>query len=460
MTARNTRSAPPLFTPSLSALRHCFEGAVPAIIATCDEYAIPNVAYLSQVHYMDEEHVALSFQFFNTTRQNILVNPTATILLMDPVTAKQYHLHIRYLETVSQGPLFESMKARLAGIASHSGMSEVFRLKGADIYQVQHIEQIPGTPPPLATPLAPNLLPVLRRSMARLASCQDMAELLDATLSCLAQEFDMQHAMLLMLDTDGKKLYTVASCGYHYSGVGSEIALGEGIIGVAAREQVPVRIGHCASEYLYSRSVRESYLQHHRALDIEMSIPVPGLARSGSQMAVPVVLDNRLIAVIYAESPQEMRFSGDDEDAVAALADYLALLISAMAGCNEMPVDRVVLAPAQQDTSDHPVNVCFYRADQSVFINNDYLIKGVAGAILWKLLCDYNTLGRDEFSNRELRLDHSLRLPDVVDNLEARLILLQRRLVERCKALAIEKTGRGRFRLRVAGTLQLRETAG
>ncbi|MDO8907983.1 MAG: GAF domain-containing protein [Pseudohongiella sp.] len=443
----------------LGTLRRCFEGAVPAIISTCDENAIPNVAYLSQVHYMDEEHVALSFQFFNTTRRNILVNPTATILLMDPVTAEQYYLHISYLETVSEGPLFESMKARLAGIASHSGMSEVFQLKGSDIYRVQRIEPIPGALP-LASPPTPNLLPALRRAIARMAACQDLSDLLEDALTCVAQEFDMPHTMLLMLDAAGKKLYTVASRGYHHSGVGSEIGLGEGIIGVAARERVPIRIGHCATEYLYGRAVRESYLQRHAAIDIEMSIPVPGLAKSGSQVAVPITLGERLVGVLYAESPQEMRFSWDDEDALVSLSDYLALAITSMERCSEHTTEPPEEGAAPVKGTGNPVSVCFYSADQSVFINNDYLIKGVAGAILWKLLCDHSSLGRDEFTNRELRHDTSLRLPDVVDNLDARLILLQRRLTERCDSLAIEKTGRGRFRLRVDGTLNLREAVG
>jgi adenylate cyclase len=45
----------------------------------------------------------------------------------------------------------------------------------------------------------------------------------------------------------------------------------------------------------------------------------------------------------------------------------------------------------------------------------------VAGAILWTLVRDYVHINRSEFTNRELRLDQRLRLPDVSDNLEARM---------------------------------------
>ena len=75
-------------------------------------------------------------------------------------------------------------------------------------------------------------------------------------------------------------------------------------------------------------------------------------------------------------------------------------------------------------------------------------------AIFWKLLRHHAQEGRTEFSNRELRLDPALRLPDLCDNLEARLILLQRRLADRCAYLRIEKAGRGRFRLVVGRPLQ------
>ena len=94
-----------------------------------------------------------------------------------------------------------------------------------------------------------------------------------------------------------------------------------------------------------------------------------------------------------------------------------------------------------------------------MFLGDSYLIKGVAGAILWKLLKDHAQLGRTDFSNRELRLDPAIRLPDVTDNLEARLVLLRRRLAEHGPHIRIEKTGRGRFRLLVRRPVELIEVA-
>ena len=96
-----------------------------------------------------------------------------------------------------------------------------------------------------------------------------------------------------------------------------------------------------------------------------------------------------------------------------------------------------------------------YRADDSIFIDDVYLIKGIAGRILWKLVQSYDQNGRVEFANKEIRLDASLQLPDFKDNLEARLILLRRRLQDHCAFLQIVPIGRGRFRIDVKRRLKL-----
>lgn len=446
---------------TLDQLRPCLEGVIPAVIATCAPDGMPNATLVSQMQYVDPQHVALSFQFFNKTRENILANPQATALVIDPVTADSYRLTLLYLRTETEGTLFQPMKAKLAGIASHTGMAGVFKLQGADVYRVQAIERVPGNA--LPRPPAPrNLLNALRSASERLAACGELGALFDATLNTLAQDFGISHALLLMADTAAQRLYTVASRGYSSTGVGSEIGFGEGVIGVAAQVRVPIRINHMTMEYGYGRAARESAATA-QGLAPAAEIPFPGLAEPHSQLAVPVSAAGRLLGVLCAESPQDMRFGYDDEDALVALAALLGSCALALQQAVDRDAEREAgdsaTAAASSSTAapppGQPLEVRHYRANRSIFIGGDYLIKGVAGAILWKLLRTQADSGRCDFSNRELRLAGDLGLPELSDNLEARLVLLQRRLAERCPAIAIEKTGRGLFRLRLARPLVL-----
>ena len=439
---------------TIDAIRECLDGAIPGVIATCAPDGTPNVTFLSEVHFVDNEHVALSFQFFNKTRENVLASRRARVLVMHPETAARYRLTLDYLRTETGGPLFESMKAKLAGIASHTGMAGVFRLLGSDVYRVRAIEHVPGQELP-ARPKR-NLLSPLRACSQRLAACVELSGLFDETLACLDALFDIHYAMVLVLDRAGERLYTVASCGYEASGVGSEIPLGQGVIGVAARERAPIRITHMTSDYAYGRAIRASLEQGELAGMIETEIPLPGLAQSRSQLAVPIVVGTELVGVLYVESPEDLRYGYDDEDALVAIAVQLGLAMDRLREEPE-PGELPEAADTRRAPRGAPAVIRHYAENDSVFIGDDYLIKGVAGAIFWKLVRDYVHSRRTEFTNRELRLDPTLRLPDVSDNLEARLILLSRRLAERCPFLRIERTGRGRFRLDVERPLELRD---
>jgi hypothetical protein len=438
----------------LDAIRACLEGAIPAVMATCDSDGTPNVTYISQAEYVDAQHLALSFQFFNKTRHNVLANPVVELLVIHPAHGAMYRINARYLRTETDGALFERMKAKLAGIASHTGMSGVFRLRGADLYAVDRVD-------PVALPRREvaggglNRLSALRRCAQRVADSSDLDSLVERLLDGVVDDFGIRHAMLLMLDAAGQRLYTVGSRGYGRSGAGSEVPLGEGVIGVAAQHNTPIRINHATLEYAYIRTMREGL--PGPLLDRE--IPLPGLAEPGSQLAVPVACAGQILGVLFVESPLDMRFTWDDEDALAALAAQAAALARGFQACSEAPDNEAATAeallPAAQAAPVAPLRVRHYEADDSVFLDDDYVIKGVAGAVLWKLLRDHASAGRTEFSNRELRLSPEIGLPEVGDNLEARLVLLTRRLVDRQASVQLLKTGRGRFRLQVARPLQL-----
>lgn len=324
---------------------------------------------------------------------------------------------MRHLRTKTDGLLFEYMKAQIAGIAARTGMDKVFVLRAADVYRVLDIEDVdPGLPP--LQPRADALLG-LRRALDHLGACDDLAELADRAHAALAYGFGIRHALLAMVDETGEALYILASTGYPASGVGAEVALGEGLIGVAARERMPVRINHRTGDYTYHAALRVADPAAPR-------IALPRLADAHSQIAVPIVDGERLIGVLYAESEQDAFFSHADEYALSVYDRHLSVLFDRIAA---LPDDEATVpAAAGAAPAGQPLGVRCFAHDHSVFVDNAYLIKGVAGHILWTLLNEYQASGRRDFCNRELRRDAQLALPDLSDNLETRLILLHCRM--------------------------------
>jgi hypothetical protein len=433
---------------TLDQIRNCLEGVVPAFLATSDGDGVPNISEISQVHYVDPGRVALSYQFFNKTRRNVLATRVASVIVVDPDTNAQFRLELDYEETQTTGPVFEAMRAKLAGIASHSGMEGVFRLLGSDLYQVRGIEDLPSVRLERARPCNP--LSAARRAAAELSVTEDLGPLLDRLLDALDRHLGITHSMVLMLDRQAGRLFTVASHGYGTTGIGSEIPVGRGVIGVAAAEGVPIRIGHLAAEYSYDAAIRSAAGLIERGCP-NTAIDYPGLEAPLSQIALPLRPLGETTGVLFAESLKRNRFGYDDEDALQLVAQSLGMRILL---AQDFAVES---KPQPAPTCAEPLRLRHYRFDDTVFIDDAYLIKGVAGAIFWKLAREHFATGRTEFSNRELRLDPTLRLPAQFDNLESRLLLLQRRLDERGGCIQVVRSGRGRFRLEVAGALELEE---
>jgi adenylate cyclase len=127
----------------LAAARASLDGALPATISTVDADGVPNVSYLSRVMYVDDEHVALSNQFFRKTRANLESNPHATVMVVDPRDCRQFLLSLELEGSYSEGPVFDQLEAELDSIATMTGMSDVFRLASADIFRVHACVALP-----------------------------------------------------------------------------------------------------------------------------------------------------------------------------------------------------------------------------------------------------------------------------------------------------------------------------
>ena len=453
---------PPL---TLMGIRRMLEGVVPPAMCSVSADGVPHVNYLSHAEYVDPDHVALTFQFLNRSRVNVLATGRVALAVDDPYTGASVTMQLQYLRTETSGPLFERLRAKLAGIAAHTGMEKVFKLQGADLYRVLSLRRVDKlhTLPCLAPRC--DLAAGARKLSQRLADAPDLPALLQSAMEGLQADLGIANAILWLLDEQRQGLFTIASCGYERSGIGAEMALADaGLTGVAVREEVPIRIGHMTQAYRYGLSWRQRAQDLGLDAVLQREIPLPGLALPRSQLAVPLRARGRSVGALLLESDRDQFFSYDDEDVLTLLGAQLAQALSALqaaeidAGLPPRPQPAPAEPAPAAAAAAAPLQLRHYTRDDSVFVDDGYLIKGVAGAILWKLLQELQQRGRTEFTTRELRLaGGDLRLPEVQDNLGVRLLLLERRLAERDCGLAIERIARGRFRLLVQRPLLLSE---
>ncbi len=448
----------------------CFQGVIPATIATSGRDGTPNVTYLSQVFHVDERHVALSCQFFNKTKQNVLENPFACVELFDPLTFEAYYLELRYLHAEHSGPLFDAMSLRIQAIASHTGMSGVFKLVSADVYEVLNCEKLDGfidapEVPEEDDPGGPRSeLRGLQLISQRACRAQDLETLLSGVLDSLEVAFGFEHVMFPLPDETGGRLFTIASRGYGEEGVGAEVNVGQGLIGTVARELRPLRLSGVDNDLRYGRAIRTGVERTGTHRGLRPEIPLPGLACAQSQMALPLVVGDRLVGVLAVESPRRLAFDEWDETFLEIVANQVAVglenVILRERARSEAPPETVSSTVDVPRASERVRRFRFYRHDDCVFVDDEYLIRNVPGRILWKLLRAHVDNGRTEFSNRELRLDPWLGLPALRDNLESRLVLLRKRLELKCPELRLPSTSRGHFRVETACAIELEESDG
>lgn len=444
----------------LDTIWRCFQGVIPSIIGTSDAHGTPNVTYVSQVHLIDRDHVALSRQFFNKTSRNLDQNPRACAEVHDPVSFQSYRLHLKFLRSETSGPLFDVMSTRIQAIASHTGMSGVFRLIGADIFEVLRVEKVEGF---LTTAAAEseegvtmsgsrNEIRGLQFISEQINRAGDLESLLDIVLEALESYFGFEHAMVLLLDGGTERLVTIASRGYGTSGVGAEVERGKGLIGTAASELRVIRVTGLEASLRYGRAVRRE------SGGARPEIPLPGLPDAQSVLVIPLKLCERLIGVLAVEDRDPTRFGEWHEAYLEIIGNQIALGIDRMADDGEEAAQPPLpAAGAERADESRRRTLTYYVNDDCVFVDGEYLIRNVPGRILWKLMREFQREGRREFTNRELRLDPGLGLPPIKDNLESRLILLRRRLNEKCPDLRIVPVSRGRFALEVDGTVEMVE---
>ncbi|HEY6877292.1 MAG TPA: GAF domain-containing protein, partial [Polyangiales bacterium] len=248
-----------------------------------------------------------------------------------------------------------------------------------------------------------------------------------------------------------------ASRGYGESGIGAEADIGKGLVGTVAATRKLMRVSGLSQDLRYGRAIRARVSDLGGDALLTPEIPLPGLANAASQLALPMLVGDELIGVVVFESESNLAMRLWHESFLQVLANQIAIGIDRL---REQEDDEPELPPARPSLvppGSKPRKFLFFRNDDCVFVDGEYLVRNVPGKILWKILNEHQRAQRTQFTNRELRLDPTLGLPAVKDNLESRLILLRKRLAEKCPEVKLVPTQRGRFALELTCPIELDE---
>jgi hypothetical protein len=121
-------------------LRKALDSVIPLMVCTCGDGDNPNISIMSQLYYINEQQVALSYQFMNKTWRNLLVNPVFTALVLEPEKMSIWRLRLEYLEEKTEGPIFEEMEMQILALSTPENIS--FSLHSALICKVIFVEEV------------------------------------------------------------------------------------------------------------------------------------------------------------------------------------------------------------------------------------------------------------------------------------------------------------------------------
>jgi class 3 adenylate cyclase len=172
-----------------------------------------------------------------------------------------------------------------------------------------------------------NEVRIIQQISSEITSTLDLDEVLAIVLRAMERVLGFQHSMVLLKDLAQAKLRVFASRGYEPSGVGAEVEVGHGVLGVVAERKRMMRIGNIGTSIAYLASIRARMEAAGDVAPGAGAPTLPGLAKTQSQLALPLLVKDRLIGVLAVESPKANAFDELDEVLLTIVANQAATAI-------------------------------------------------------------------------------------------------------------------------------------
>ena len=164
---------------------------------------------------------------------------------------------------------------------------------------------------------------IIEKVASQINKTLDLDAIAKTMLISMDNYFDFKHSMILLLDQSEGVLKVIATHGYENDGIGAEVAIGVGVIGVVAKKKKLMRMANIGSQRRYMESIKRQ-IESNDKVASDKDINLPGLPNTESQVAIPMLVEDELVGVFAVESDQINIFDKSDEMIIRILANQTA----------------------------------------------------------------------------------------------------------------------------------------
>jgi len=168
---------------------------------------------------------------------------------------------------------------------------------------------------------------ILHHVSSLINSTLHLDRIYEIVLTTMDELFGFRHSLILLLDDGGETLTVVASRGYDHPPTGGKVRVGTGLIGVVAKRRRTMRLSNLGQQRAYAETIRKEMKREGMEDDLQQIPELPGLRNAESQIAIPLLIEDRLIGVFSVESEDRQVFDEQDEVLMSIVANQAASAI-------------------------------------------------------------------------------------------------------------------------------------
>ncbi len=172
-----------------------------------------------------------------------------------------------------------------------------------------------------------NDVRIIQQVSSEITSTLDLGEVLEIVLAAMDRVLGFQHSMLLLAEPAGDTLVVAATRGYGRPNTDVRVRIGDGVIGVVAERRTPMRVGNIGVSLRYLQAIRTRMQATGQAPSGDGPVGLPGLPNVQSQLALPLLVKDRLVGVLAVESAKPNAFDELDEVLLRIVGNQAATAI-------------------------------------------------------------------------------------------------------------------------------------